>query len=63
MAIGENGQVSFGKQVRLVGGVEAKAAAYGTFKHVFEGRESRKTVELPAEMRKIVERLLPVKVE
>lgn len=54
----EGGEVSFGRQVRLVGGVQAKAAAHGSFKHVFVGRESRKSVELPAEMRRVVERLL-----
>lgn len=51
-------ELSFGKQVRLVGGLEAKAAAHGTFKHVFVGRESRRSVELPQEMRKVVEKLL-----
>lgn len=52
------GEMVLGKQVRLIGGKQARAAAYGIFKHVFVGRESRKSEELPAEMRRMVEKLL-----
>lgn len=54
----DEGQMILGKQVRLVGGKQARAAAYGTFKHVFVGRESRRSEEIHRGMREVVGRLL-----